>query len=162
MKIILIYVSIVGTLVIGILCVLWIGSHLVAPAAIGGVWKMSPDFQSKASIDCESGLDWTDQTTLTVDQSGKFVELTVNNEVPSFLAGTVQDLTVTALASSPNRRSDPSFQFGEVSQLWADIQRHEDSEQLVGTLVIEGCPGSLPFVATGRTPAEHQTSEGGH
>jgi hypothetical protein len=162
MKFFLIYVSIVGTLLIGIVCVLWIGSHLVAPAAIGGVWKMNSYPQSEVGIDCASGLDWTDQTTLTVDQSGKFVELTVNNEVPSLLAGTVQDLTVTALASSANRRSEPAVQIGEVSQLSADIQRDEDSEQLIGTLVIEGCAESLPFVATDRTPTEHQTSGGGH
>lgn len=158
------YIVLIGTFMMGILVVLWIGSHLVAPPAIHGSWSMALAAGSTAYTECLEASGWTNPTTLHVSQSGEFLELSFGESGYSAMPGRLQDMVITA--PSPDvgdARAEAAIEAGHVTHLVADVQRApEIPDQLAGQLSIAGCDESVTFTATDRVVTHGQSGGGGH
>lgn len=160
MKLIGFYVAVIGAFLMAALLVLWIGSHLIAPPAIGGSWSMVFTAGSAATTECLEASGWTNPSSLHVSQSGKFLALSFGESEHSAMSGRLHDMAVTA--TSPDA-GDEASEVGHATHLVADVNRDvETSDQLSGQLAIAGCDEPVTFVATGRIDTHSQSSGGGH
>ncbi len=172
MKLIGFYVAVIGAFVMAALLVLWIGSHLVAPPAIGGSWSMVFAAGSAATTECLEASGWTNPSSLHVSQSGKFLAFSFGESGHSAMSGRLQDMAITAtspdVTTSPDVATSPdavdeATEVGRATHLVADVNRDvETSEQLAGQLAIAGCDEPVTFVATDRIVTHSQSSGGGH
>jgi hypothetical protein len=160
MKVIVFYLAFIGTFLSGILSVLWIGSHLVAPPAVSGVWTMDIDAQSLENMICQTTPIWTDSPSFTIGQSGKYLDIVFNDSEQTSLSGILDGMTITAQSSSSRRRADSLPATGQPTSLEATLERSESTNQLVGTIELAGCAGALPFVATSQPLAASETGGG--
>jgi hypothetical protein len=147
MKIILFYISFMSAFLAGIVTVLWIGSHLEAPAAVGGAWTMEIDPQSLADVTCETDPAWTESSILTIVQSGKFIDVVFTDDGQTTLSGGIDELTITAQLPSSRRNADSNLSMGQPTRLQADVDRQEVPNRLSGSIEIAGCAEALPFTA---------------
>lgn len=171
MRMLWFYVAVIGACMIGIVAVLWVGNHLVAPPAIGGSWSMFFSAGSAATTECLEASGWTNPSSLHVSQSGKFLALSFGESGHSAMSGRLQDMAITAtspdVGTSPDSASslnvgDEAIGAWHATHLVADVQRDvETPEQLAGQLAIAGCDEPVTFVATDRIVTNTQGS-GGH
>jgi hypothetical protein len=160
MKTILFYLAFNGAFLSGILFVLWIGSHLVAPPAVSGAWAMDIDAQSLKNMTCETTPVWTGSPAFTIGQSGKYLDIVFNDSEQTSLSGRLDEMTITAQSSSSRRSVDAVPANGQPTSLEATLERSESTNQLVGTIELAGCAGALPFVATSQPLAASETGGG--
>jgi hypothetical protein len=157
------YITVFGTSLVGIVAVLWIGNHLVAPPAIGGSWSVALTVASTTNRECLEEPGWTNPTTLNVNQSGSFLELSFGNDGHSVIFGRLKDLVITATSPDVANSRDVTSAFGQVTQVLAEVQHsNEASTQLAGVLAIAGCDEPVKFTATNRVPPQSHNSGGGH
>jgi hypothetical protein len=79
MKIILIYVALVGCLLLGLLEILRIGEKLNAPANISGEWEINNEFAADVSRSCMHVLFRETEPRLSIDQSGVYLKALFND-----------------------------------------------------------------------------------
>lgn len=160
MKTILFYLAFVGAFLSGILFVLWIGSHLLAPPALSGDWTMDIDAQSLRNMNCETTPVWTGSPAFTIVQSGKYLDIVFDDSEQTSLNGRLDEMTITAQLSSSRRTAGALPTAGQPTSLEATLERSESSDQLVGMIELAGCPGASPFVATSQSLAAAEIGGG--
>jgi hypothetical protein len=157
------YITVFGASLVGIVVVLWIGNHLVAPPAIGGSWSVALTTASTTNRDCLEESGWTNPTTLNVNQSGSFLELSFGDSGHSAISGRLKDLIITATTPDVANSSDATSAPGQVTQVLAEVQHNNEAPtQLAGLLATAGCDEPVTFTATNRVPPQSQNSGGGH
>jgi len=156
MKVLRLYILLVGIPIIGVVAVLRIGGHLRPPIFIGGTWSLQVSSETAGDRPCSDMPILFDGAILTVSQSGSSLLLTANNEQKTTLAGEIRGLTI--IASLPHQSiteelaPDHNLVF---IYLQPPADRPAERNCLQGVLKFTGCPtpAAMKFVAT-RQPLE--------
>jgi hypothetical protein len=159
MKVLCLYILLVGIPAVGVVEVLRIGENLRPPIFIGGTWSIQVSSETAGGRPCGDIPILFDGATLTISQSGSNLLLTLNNEQKTTLAGEIRDLTIIAsmLHSSITEGVAPDHNVVLI-YLQAPADRPAERNCLQGVLKSTGCPtqADMTFVAT-RQPLEKQS-----
>jgi hypothetical protein len=140
MRLILTYLILVGIPIVLILGVLQLGSHLEAPASVGGTWVVSPTPQDNESKECEALLVPGGLMQWIILQSGPWLEIRVTGNSQISLEGELSGTTITANSDDPDKRSLSI-------QVQAVVDRNAEPDRLEGTILTNYC--SQPVVIKG-------------
>jgi hypothetical protein len=141
------YACLVGMPLLGLVAVMRVGRHLVAPASIGGAWNVEADFSTLGATPCTALLSSVKQPFLTVAQSGVNVVATLNDAERTTLSGVLHDRTLT-MGDSSGPVNDTAASCARAIYLGATANPQGEPGVIAGTLGIRclGC-GSVPFRA---------------
>jgi len=163
MRAILLYLSLVGIPVLGVLGLLQVGQGLTPPISVGGIWiaELSPPAVDDPS--CGGPLRRAHGLVVTISQSGTHLRLTFNDEQRTTLVGKLQDLNLTAEVprQSAAPAATPANHEVAAIQVQARVERQTEIVRLSGGLTLNACSrgATIPFTAT-RQRGAHQTTGG--
>jgi len=152
MRVVLLYLALVGLPVLGILGLLQVGQTLSAPISLAGTWnaQLSPDGESIAA---DPGL-LPRPMVLTITQSGSNVILVFDDNQRTRLAGKIQGTTINAAALRPDGAAATlTADFGNSARSFrANIDWGAEPRRLVGVLVVDRgrLHADVPIVAVRR------------
>jgi hypothetical protein len=152
MRVVLLYLALVGLPVLGILGVLQVGRTLSAPISLAGTWnaQLSPDSESIAA---DPGL-LPRPMVLTITQSGSDVTLVFDDNQRTTLAGKIQGATVNAAALRPDgAAANFAADSGNSPRSFrANIDWGAEPRRLIGVLVVDRgrLHADVPIVAVRR------------
>jgi hypothetical protein len=132
MKAIITYLILVGLPILGILGVLQIGSDLIAPVSVGGVWEVTMTSQSPMNVNCGRLQTADKPMQMNVIQSGPFLVLQLDGSEQIVLEGTLSDTTLAASTKAGGSR--PSS-----LQIQAVIDSLAQPDQMHGTMLDIQC-----------------------
>ena len=136
-RVALLYLSLVGLPVLGILGLLQVGQTLSAPISLAGTWnaQLNPDSESTAA---KSGL-LPQPMVLTITQSGPDVILVFDDNQQTTLVGKIQGATIDATALRHERTTATyAADFRNTpSSFRASIDWQAEPRRLVGVLVVD-------------------------
>jgi hypothetical protein len=89
------YVLLVALPLFGLAGILRSGRKLSAPISIGGVWKINTSQDQLAGLPCGKFLQ-SENSTLTISQSGRAFTLSLSNPAFSATAGAIDGNTINA------------------------------------------------------------------
>jgi hypothetical protein len=88
-KALLLYFALVGLPLLGVVGVLRLGKSSIAPPSISGEWQLDGELRSNDETPCASTLGGFRRASMTISQSGKFLEVTLPNENRDLLRGSL-------------------------------------------------------------------------
>ncbi len=141
------YACLVGMPLCGLVGILRVGQHLVAPAFVGGTWTMSADLSgAPARTACAEWLSDTNQPALRVEQSGSHAIVTLKNSQETTRSALVQGGTLTIITDATTPAKHRMANCTEAHAMYLDATIHSEGEQRVleGTLGVTGCGGCGP------------------
>jgi hypothetical protein len=137
MRVVILYLGLVGLPVLGILGLLQVGHTLSAPISAAGTWnaQLNPDSESTAA---DPGLH-PQRMILTITQSGSHVVLVFDDDQRTTLVGRIQGATIDAAALRHDGMSaDYAADFGNIPRSFrASIDCQAEPHRLVGVLVVD-------------------------
>ena len=134
------YVAFVGIPLLGLIGILDAGRDLRAPFAIGGAWNVQGDWKPLLSNLCGVWTESSQDRTLEISQSGKYLSVTFDSLQGS---GFIEASRVTAGQLRPNKRVSCSQ--GEVSlNVTARYESANGVDALIGTVAVNGCASCAP------------------
>lgn len=145
-KLIVAYICLVGTPLLGLLGILRAGQHLTPPVSVGGAWYLEADSGALASGPCRDLLASVSQPFLSIFQSGTNLVFSLNNPQKTTLPGTIQGAEVTMsredapVAGETGACADP-----QAIQLKAAVGNQDGQRVLTGTLAVQGCAACQPI-----------------
>jgi hypothetical protein len=146
MRVVLLYLGLVGLPVLGILGLLQVGQTLTAPISLAGTWnaQLSPDNEPTTAGPPRPMV-------LTITQSGSDVILVFDDNQSTTLVGKVQGATIDAAAvRQDGAMANYAADFGGTPRSFrASIDWRAEPRRLVGVLVMDrgGFHVELPIVA---------------
>jgi hypothetical protein len=136
MRVVLLYLGLVGLPVLGIFGLLQVGQTLSAPISLAGTWnaQFSPDSESTAA---DPGLPRP--MVLTITQSGSDVILVFDDDQRTTLVGKIQGATIDASAiRQDGTTANDAADFGNIPRSFrASIDWRAEPRRLVGVLVVD-------------------------
>jgi len=150
MKILLQYILMVGTAVLGVYGLLRLGADLVAPVSVGGVWNLALTSPSGSAGICDILQVPLEGAALVISQSGPNLMLHFNGASQFTLQGKIEGTTVTA-------QTERRTQGVSSLHLVAHVDRQTKPDQLQATLESDACSGPISLVGT-RQPFSQDTS----
>jgi hypothetical protein len=136
-RVVLLYLGLVGLPVLGILGLLQVGQTLSAPISLAGTWnaQLNPDSKSTAA---DPGL-LPQPMVLTITQSGPDVILVFDDNQRTTLVGKIQGATIDATAlGHDGTTADSAADFGNAPRSFrASIDWQAEPRRLVGMLVLD-------------------------
>jgi hypothetical protein len=142
------YLLFVGLPLLGVLVALGIGRDLSAPVAVHGTWALAIPLQP--ALECQVFAGWNGEMQMAISQSGPDLIIGFSDKTLPGLTGSLTGLSISAATGS-----------GAVPQLQltAEVERHGDSDRVLGSLQANGCDEPLDFSAElmspGATSQEH-------
>jgi len=137
MRVVLLYLGLVGLPVLGILGLLQVGQTLSAPISLAGTWnaQLSPKSEATAA---GPGL-LPRPMVLTITQSGSDVIVVFDDDQRTTLVGKIQGATIDASAiRQDGTTANDAADFGNIPRsLRASIDWRADPRRLVGVLVVD-------------------------
>jgi hypothetical protein len=154
MKIVLLYLVLVGTPVAGIYGVVCLGQDLKPPMSVGGEWTVELTPRKADMLLCKGFIVSSESLILKVTQTGPHLALTLNDPSATQLSGEVTFERVTAKSLEEKTSSAPGI------YLQANIHRQPGLDRLSGTFTFANCPAGseLSFTAIRR----QKDAGGGH
>jgi len=155
-RFIIAYILLVGLPLAGLAGVLRAGRHLTAPISIDGTWKVEVSANRPAAQPCDQAISSLLSSSLSVSQSGKTVELTLNGSSKTVVPGHLEGSDLKA--SLGERSGCPADQ---AVTLMASVDPKSEPRSMAGSLSVAGCAScaQLEFRAV-RQPKTQ--SGGGH
>jgi hypothetical protein len=147
MKIVLLYLLLVGAPVAGIYGIVCLGSDLKPPMSVGGEWTVGLTSRTEDVSPCKG---FAEPLILKVTQAGPHLTLTLNDPGATRLSGEVNRESLTAESLDAPGMTSPI-------QLHANIHRQPGLDRLSGTFTFANCP-ELSFTAIRRQKGDG----GGH
>jgi hypothetical protein len=141
------YIAFIGIPILALIAILDAGHHLTAPVAVSGLWDVQADWRPWTSAPCTVWTESAGKPVLEVSQSGKYLDLTIDQLRGS---GTLETSRLTATMS---RAVKPILcQSGEVSVSVQASFESDAAEVMNGTLRLNGCAScmAVPFRAVHR------------
>ena len=141
MKSVLLYLVLVGTPFLGLLGILQIGEKLEAPVSVGGSWAVESTTAQALERSCAPLEAPGDRLELTISQSGRYVQLRLNDAAKTSMTGRLHARTLTArrvLASGAHARND----CGATTEAELQLEVHHRSggaDRLSGSWRVPGC-----------------------
>jgi hypothetical protein len=146
-KLIVAYICLVGTPLLGLLGILRAGQHLTAPVSVGGAWSLEANYGALGSGSCTDLLATVSQPFLSIYQSGSNLVFTLNNPQKTTLPGTIQGAELTmsregaAVSTATAACTDP-----QSIQLSGTVGNQGGQRVLRGTLAVQGCAACQPIL----------------
>jgi hypothetical protein len=145
MRSILLYISLVGLPIAGMVVALHLGRGLAAPASVAGVWRVELVEPSGGIQPCNEAPA-PRPTALQITQSGRRIAISVGDEKKVAAMGEVREATLTAA--------------GDSLQVNARLHREGDRTRLQGFISLRVCgnPAEMEFhaaLAPKRETEEH-------
>ena len=144
MKIAFLYIFLIGMLFIALLGVLQIGKKLKAPVDVSGVWYFNFDSTTVSNNSCSSLGFSPESPEATIQQSGVYLTLLVNNPDKIELRGKIESLNLTLTEDSRNANKCNSVLQANISHT------NNNQDELKGILYSPGCKDcpEVRFIAT--------------
>src|SRR5215208_309579 len=143
MKRIGIYLSMVGTPLLGVLVVLHFGQRIPPTPSVAGAWIMQADFASLSSSPCAELVRRIEQPALLITQSGMYLQLRLNNREQTTIDGQLRGTTLSAgVAPSEFEVAGSPCRGKNAVNLTAEL--NEERRELNGRLRIAGCDMCAP------------------
>ena len=137
MRVVLLYLGLVGLPVLGVLGLLQVGQTLSAPISLAGTWnaQLSPDTESTPA---DPGL-LPRPMVLTITQSGSDVILVFDDDQRTTLVGKIQGAIIDATAvRQDGTTANYAADFGNTPRSFrASIDWRAEPRRLVGVLVLD-------------------------
>ncbi len=95
------YGILVGLPFLGVLAVMNIGTNITPPASIQGKWVLDANLAANRQTECSNRLSRFVENSLTIAQSGVFLEVSLPNPPKDILAGRLDEMTFLAEAPPP-------------------------------------------------------------
>ena len=148
MRVLLLYLGLVGLPVLGILGLLQVGRTLSAPISLAGTWnaQLSPKSEATAA---GPGL-LPRPMVLTITQSGSDVILVFDDVQRTTLVGKIQGATIDASAVRQDGTANYAADVGNTPRSFrASIDWRADPRRLVGVLAVDRGPlhAEVPILA---------------
>ncbi|SRR6266849_2318959 len=135
------YIVLVGLPIVGLAGALKSGRTLTAPISVDGVWTVQADPVQFAGLTCAHSFVPTQDTALTISQSGKNFTLSFGNWPKSIGAGRIEGTKLTASLVPPDSWiSQAGCGSGRELSIAAIVDGNRGSRSLLGTLSVNGCP----------------------
>jgi hypothetical protein len=150
MRLIPLYILLIGAPALGVLGLLRMGRDLTPPISIKGTWTTEIVPQASGEQPCEEALRFNHKT-LTISQSGLYLLLKFDDEKGTALAGQIQNTAVTAEARHRSTDAASAQNDAAAISLQATLDRQQlEPERLRGELTLDGCPPGIKvaFIAT--------------
>ena len=151
MKSIFLYLVLVGLPVLGTVGLLQIGQRLAAPISVAGTW--SAQFTLPGSSDSSDGdaILCSDPTVFTILQSGPNVYLAFDDAHRTKLAGSVDQLTISAsfLSREAQGNRNGAARASTSISFRASANRQTEPDRLTGILAFDDGSkrAEVPFIA---------------
>ena len=151
MKIILLYVTLVGVLLVVLLGILRIGEKLNAPINVSGKWEINDDFVKIISESCTPLTFHKEKPRLIVEQSGIYLKAKFNDENKTEMSGKLENnKMVFSQIIQANRDSAKTCGNSLNAELSVNvIQSETDQDELSGEWHTPNCTtcGQIKFSA---------------
>lgn len=132
------YIAFIGVPILALLAILDAGHHLTAPVAVSGSWDLQADWRPWTSAPCAVWAESAGKPVLEVSQSGKYLDLEIDQLRGS---GTLETGRVTATVS---RAVKPILcQSGDVSVSVQASFESGSADVMSGTLRLNGCASCM-------------------
>jgi len=135
------YFLLVALPVLGLLGVLRSGRRLIAPISVDGKWALRADPVRLATLPCEGALAFVNNTSISIVQSGKNLQVEIIGRTKFTLPGVIEGTTLK-LSFRPNTAGPnvPICENDHALSLVATVDPEADPRSLVGAFSVEGCP----------------------
>ena len=140
-----IYMLMVGTPLLGVALVLYLGQRIQPQSYIGGAWNVEIDAAALSSSPCAELLTTLKQPALNISQSGRYLLVRLNNRAATTVEGQISGITLRAGPTS-------GFEAGSTCdgknaiKFTAELNKAMPGQvQLNGELQIAGCAGCAPL-----------------
>src|SRR5262245_47833695 len=139
MRSVLLYISMVGLPIVGMIGALHLGRGLAAPASVAGVWRVELDGPQPCNE-----APAPEPLALQIIQSGRRIAISIGDEKKVAAVGELREATLTAA--------------GDSLQVKASLHREGDRTRLQGFISLRACgkPTEIEFHAT---PAPKRETE---
>jgi hypothetical protein len=141
MRLALLYLSLVGLPILGVLGILRLGEALMPPVSIGGAWNIEVNPRDVDDSACGDLLSAPVPPFLTISQSGPHLRLSLNNHERTTFVGEIHGGTVTAdetrsttVAEANAAEVDPA-----AAHIEASVDRQAEPSRLRGILTTTHC-----------------------
>jgi hypothetical protein len=135
MRSILLYISLVGAPIVGMVGAIHLGRGLTAPASAGGVWRVELNGLTGDIRRCND-TPTPEPLALQIIQSGRRIAISVGDEKKIAAVGELRESTLTAV--------------GDRLEVNAGLHREGDRSRLKGFITLRVCekPAEIEFHAT--------------
>lgn len=134
MRPILLYVSLVGLPVLGILGLLQVGQTLSAPISLAGKWNAQLIPRNPQDLAGNNSLLRPGPTTLNITQSGPNLLLSFEDDPKATFVGNIRDMTINAGMVRQDAKATYTSNGTTSIFLRARVDRHTSPERLLGVL----------------------------
>ena len=134
MKIILIYVALVGVLFAVLLGILGIGEKLNAPINVSGEWSVNPDFAKAVNESCISITFQKNEPLFVIEQSGIYLKALFNDSAHTEMQGRLQNNKLV-FSKTFKVKNDSAKVFGkeQLAELSVSVSRNDgNADELTG------------------------------
>ena len=152
MKTIIQYIILVGVPLLGVLVILRLGSHLQAPASVGGSWILQIEPRDGSAAACPEYPEWLLPPVMLVSQSGSDLVIKLNDSQKSVFSGKLHELTITGSEKPTSNPTAPVF-------LVAAVDRSVEPDTLEGYFATPTCTSRLPVTGVRQPHAVNITGE---
>lgn len=141
MKIILLYVTLVGLLLLGLLGILRVGTKLNAPVNVSGKYEINSEFVNIIDKSCTPLVFHKAEPQLSIEQSGVYLTAKFNDVNKTEMSGRLENSKLI-FSQLIQANKDAAKVCG--SEIKAElsikiIQSDTDSDELAGTWIIPDC-----------------------
>ena len=143
MRSVLLYLSLVGLPILGMVGALHLGRGLTAPASVAGVWRVELSGPPGGIQRCNDA-PVSEPLALQIIQSGRRIAVSVGDAKKVAAVGELRETTITAV--------------GDSLEVKAGLHREGDRTRLQGFISLRVCgkPAEIEFLAT---PAPKRETE---
>lgn len=139
------YLILVIIPILGLIGVLRSENKLVAPTAIGGLWKTQGNAQNLAAWPCARSVATMRDVGFTISQSGKYFTLNFANSAAPSASGFIERTTVKIkLLPSAEWFKEMECSGGNVFSLIATLDSEVNPSSMAGFLSVDNCAVCSP------------------
>jgi len=150
MRILPLYLLLVGTPLLGLVGLLRVGERIEAPSAIAGTWAVDSAFSRAVERGCFPRA-FAEATAFEITQSGRFVRLTANDAAATTFEGRLDGGALVARgARAAPTTALPQCAAPRATELRLRLLDDAGTQQLAGSWGLPECAAcrALPFRAT--------------
>ena len=140
------YILMVGTPLLGVALVLYLGQRIQPESYIGGAWNIEIDATALRNSPCAELLTTLKQPALNISQSGRYLLVRLNNRAETSVEGQLRGTTLRAGPAA-------GFEAGSIcdgkNAINFTAELNKATPELNGELQVAGCAGcaSIAFKA---------------
>ncbi|MCL5028064.1 MAG: hypothetical protein M1480_03485 [Bacteroidetes bacterium] len=141
MRTIFLYIILVGVMLAALLEILRAGENIKAPLDVSGSWKIKNEFIYALDGNCSAVTFLRRKPKLNIEQSGKYLELKLNDSANTIMNGTLENDTLKFSESLPVKKAkDNSCGNNVIVNLTLMFINHNNSpDEIAGSWSTPNC-----------------------